>query len=82
MMRTLFFGGGSRETSTLPARVAMPAKVFTSPSASSLPPFRESTMAGRAASKQEAIRLTKARNRISFRISACSFSHFRPEAAC
>ena len=47
---TLLFGFFIKDARTLPLNVVIPITAFTSPSTFSLPPFRESIMAGNAAS--------------------------------
>ena len=70
---TRLFGAGRKVTIILPITFAAPVHVLTSARAVSLPPFRERSMAGRAALYIEAIRLMPARKRIRSRIPRFSF---------
>ncbi len=49
MTLTRLLGGGITITNRLPTIVAIPVKVLTTPRANSLPPVRESNIAGKAA---------------------------------
>ena len=61
----LLLGAGDNVAITLPARVAIPTQAFTAPRTFSL--LFDKTMAGKAASYIEAIKLIAAKNNISHR---------------
>ena len=78
MTFTRFFGAGRSATSTLPARVAIPTHVLTSPR-TVFPPFcLDNSIAGSAASHMDATRLMQARYRIKVSISGFFPSHVIP----
>ena len=69
--RTRLFGWGRTEAIRLPASMATPVTVWMVASVASLPPLRESIMAGSVALNMDATKLIPARSSIRYNTPRC-----------